>query len=338
MKAYEIREFGLDKLAMVERETPKPGPGEVLVRMRAASLNHRDLMMIEGTYNPKLKLPLVPFSDGAGEVAAVGDGVTKWAAGDRVCPIFMQGWIDGPIDYQKYKTTLGGDLDGCLREFAVFDQEGLVSIPPHLSFEEASTLPCAGVTAWHAITVSGQVKMGETVLLQGTGGLSIFALQFAKIFGANVIITSSSDGKLERARELGADDVINYKEREDWDSAVLDLTDKAGVDHVIEVGGAGTMQRSMRAAKMGGHIAVIGVVAGKGEFTTVPIFMKSLKLQGIFVGSRQMFEAMNLAIEKSGMTPEVDKVYPFVEVGDAFEYMKGGLHFGKIVVSIGSEA
>ena len=187
MKAYEIREFGLDKLAMVELDTPKPGPDEVLVRMRAASLNYRDLMTIKGSYNPKLKLPLVPFSDGAGEVAAVGDGVTKWAAGDRVCPIFMQSWIDGPVDYQKFKTTLGGDLNGCLREYAVFDQEGLVKIPGHLSFEEAATLPCAGLTAWHAITVSGQVKMGETVLVQGTGGVSIFALQFAKMFGATTM-------------------------------------------------------------------------------------------------------------------------------------------------------
>jgi NADPH:quinone reductase-like Zn-dependent oxidoreductase len=336
MKAYEIQEFGLDKLTMVERDTPKPGPGEVLVRLRAASINYRDIMMIAGNYNPKLKLPLVPFSDGAGEVAAVGEGVTKWAIGDRVCPIFMQGWIDGPVTYEKSKTTLGGDLDGCLREFAVFNQEGLVAIPAHLSFEEASTLPCAGVTAWHAITVSGQVARDETVLVQGTGGVSMFALQFAKLFEANVIATSSSDGKLERARELGADNVINYKEREDWDTAALELTDKIGVDHVIEVGGPGTLQRSMRAVRMGGHIAVIGVVAGQGEFTTVPIFMKSLKLQGIFVGSRQMFEAMNAEIERSGMTPEVDKVYPFIEVGDALEYVKGGLHFGKVVVSIGS--
>jgi NADPH:quinone reductase-like Zn-dependent oxidoreductase len=291
-------------------------------------------MMIAGSYNPKLRLPLVPFSDGAGEVAAVGEGVTKWAVGDRVCPIFIQGWIDGPVTYQKSKTTLGGDLDGCLREFAVFNQEGLVAIPAHLSFEEASTLPCAGVTAWHAVTISGQVARGETVLVQGTGGVSMFALQFAKLFEANVIATSSSDGKLERARELGADNVINYKEREDWDTAALELTDKVGVDHVIEVGGPGTLQRSMRAVRMGGHIAVIGVVAGQGEFTTTPIFMKSLRLQGIFVGSRQMFEAMNAEIERSGMTPEVDKVYPFIEVGDALEYVKGGLHFGKVVVSI----
>jgi NADPH:quinone reductase and related Zn-dependent oxidoreductases len=335
MKSYEIQEFGIDKLAIVERDTPKPGPGEVLVRMRAASINYRDIMMVEGAYNPKLKLPLVPFSDGAGEVAAVGEGVTKWVAGDRVCPIFMQGWIDGPVDYQKARTTLGGDLDGCLREFAVFNQEGLVAMPSHLSFGEASTLPCAGVTAWHAVTVSGQVGRGETVLVQGTGGVSMFALQFAKLFEANVIATSSSDGKLERARELGADSIINYKEREDWDNAALELTDKIGVDHVIEVGGPGTLQRSMRAVRMGGHIAVIGVVAGQGEFTTVPIFMKSLKLQGIFVGSRQMFEAMNAEIERSGMTPEVDKVYPFIEVGDALEYVKAGLHFGKVVVSIG---
>jgi NADPH:quinone reductase-like Zn-dependent oxidoreductase len=335
MKAYEIQEFGLDNLSVAEREVPKPGPGEVLVRFHAVSVNYRDIMTIEGTYNPKLKRPLVPFSDGAGEVAAVGEGVTKWRAGDRVCPIFMQGWLDGPVDFQKARTTLGGDLDGCLREFGTFSEEGLVRIPAHLSYEEAACLPCAGVTAWHAVTVSGQVASGETILVQGTGGVSMFALQFAKYFGANAVVTSSSDGKLERARAMGADDVINYKSREDWDTAVLDLTDKTGVDHVIEVGGAGTMQRSMRAVKMGGHIAVIGVVAGQGQFTTVPIFMKSLKLQGIFVGSRQMFEAMNAVIESSAMTPVVDKVYPFIEARDALEFVKNGEHFGKVVVTVG---
>ena len=334
MREYEIQKFGIEDLTLVERAVPKPGPGQVLVRLRAASLNYRDIMIVEGTYNPRLKLPLVPFSDGAGEVAELGEGVTKWKTGDRVCPIFMQGWLDGGISYAKSRTTLGGDLDGCLREYAAFDQEGLVRIPEGLSFEEASTLPCAAVTAWNALTVSGDLKRDETVLIQGTGGVAMFAFQFAKLFGARTIVISGSDGKLERMRLQGADEVINYKEREDWDTAVLDLTEKNGVDHVIEIGGAGTIQRSMRAARMGGHVAVIGVVAGEGHFTTVPIFMKALRLQGVFVGSREMFEAMNKTIESNALEPVIDRVFDFEGVREALEYMKSGAHFGKIVVAI----
>lgn len=334
MKGYQIRQFGLENLAAVELEAPPIGPRDVLVRIRATSLNYRDLMMIEGTYNPKLKRPLVPFSDGAGEVVEIGNEVTRWKVGDRVCPVFMQGWIDGELDYAKLKTTLGGDLDGCLREFAAFHEDGLVRIPGNLSFEEAACLPCAGLTAWNALMVVGDLKEGDTVLLQGTGGVSIFALQFAKLAGARVIITSSSDEKLERAKALGADEVINYRVHEDWDSAVLDLTNKRGVDHVIEVGGAGTMQRSMRAVRIGGHIAVIGVVAGKGVISHVPIFMKALRVIGLFVGSCEMFENMNAAIERSGIKPVVDRTFVFDEVQNALSFMKSGAHFGKTVVTI----
>lgn len=334
MKAYQIKEFGINKLAAVELERPSPGQDEVLVKLRAASLNYRDIMMVEGTYNPKLKLPVVPFSDGAGEVIEVGESVSHWKVGDRVCPIFMQGWIDGDLDHTRSKTTLGGDLDGCLKEFGVFHEDGLVKIPNHLSFEEASCLPCAGVTAWNALMISSQTKAEETVLVQGTGGVSLFALQIAKLAGANVIITSSSNEKLARAKELGANETINYREHEDWDSVALDLTNKRGVDHVIEVGGPGTLQRSMRAVKMAGHIAVIGLVAGKGEFTNVPIFMKALKLIGVFVGSRVMFEDMNAAIEKSRIMPVIDKAFGFSEVRQALDYLKSGGHFGKIVINI----
>ncbi|HLM00510.1 MAG TPA: NAD(P)-dependent alcohol dehydrogenase, partial [Pyrinomonadaceae bacterium] len=228
MKAYEIQRFGVENLAPVERETPQPQANEVLVKFRAASLNYRDLMMVQGAYNPKLKLPLVPFSDGAGEVVAVGEAVTKWQTGDRVCPIFMQGWIDGDIEFKKARTALGGDSDGCLREFGAFNENGLVKIPDHLSFEEAATLPCAALTAYHALFVSGCLKPGETVLLQGTGGVSIFALQFASVFGCRVIVTSSNDEKLTRAQNLGATDLINYKNTADWDKAVLELTGKRG--------------------------------------------------------------------------------------------------------------
>jgi NADPH:quinone reductase-like Zn-dependent oxidoreductase len=335
MKAYEINEFGIENLTLTERAEPKPQAGEVLVKFHASSLNYRDLMMVNGVYNPKLKTPLVPFSDGAGEVVAVGENVTKWKIGDRICPIFMQGWIDGEIDFQKARTALGGDIDGCLREFGVFNESGLVRIPDHLSYEEAACLPCAAVTAYNALFVSGQMKSADSILLQGTGGVSIFALQMASVFGARIIITSSSDEKLARAKNLGADDLINYKTREDWDKAVLELTEKRGVDHVVEVGGAGTLQKSLNSVAMGGHVAVIGVLSGAGEINPVPILMKTIRLQGIFVGSRQMFEQMNLMLcQHNYLKPIVDKTFEFGEVKHALRYMEAGTHFGKIVVKI----
>lgn len=334
MKAYEIQQFGIDELVLVEREKPTPQVNEVLVKFHAASLNYRDLMMVKGLYNPRLKMPLVPFSDGAGEVVKVGESVTRFKVGDRVCPIFMQSWVDGEIEFKKARTALGGDLDGCLREFGAFDENALVLIPQHLSYEEASTLPCAAVTAWNALAVSGKVKSGDFVLLQGTGGVSLFALQFAKIFGAKTIITSSSDEKLERARQLGADFLINYKTEQDWDKKVLEITEKRGVDHVVEVGGAGTMQKSLNAVKMGGHIAFIGVVAGKGDFNLLQVFMKSIRLQGIFVGSREMFEAMNDCIAENNLKPVVDKVFEFSDAKVALRTMESAAHFGKIVVKV----
>ena len=336
MKAYEIQQFGIENLALVEREEPKPQATEVLVKFHAASLNYRDLMMVKGAYNPKLKMPIVPLSDGAGEVVAVGESVAKWKIGDKVCPIFMQGWIDEEINFQKARTALGGDLDGCLREFGLFSENGLVRIPDHLSYEEAATLPCAAVTAHNALMVSGSLKPDDTILLQGTGGVSIFALQFASAYGCRTIITSSSDEKLQRAKELGAADLINYKEREDWDKAVLDLTERRGVDHVVEVGGAGTIQKSLNAVRMGGHIAVIGALSGaKCDLSPVQILMKVVKLQGIFVGSRQMFEQMNLLLcHHNHLKPVVDKVFEFNEIKEALKYMESAEHFGKIVVKI----
>lgn len=335
MKAYEINEFGIENLALVERETPQPEATEVLVKFHAASLNYRDLMMVKGAYNPKLKMPLVPFSDGAGEVVAIGEAVTKFKVGDRVMPIFMQGWSDGAIEFKKAKTALGGDIDGVLREFGAFDESGLVCIPDHLSYEEAATLPCAAVTAYNALFISGGLKPDDTVLLQGTGGVSIFALQFASVFGCRTIITSSSNEKLQRAKDLGADDLINYKEREDWDQAVLELTGKRGVDHVVEVGGAGTMKKSVASVKMGGHIAVIGVLTQGDGINPVSILQKTIKMQGIFVGSRQMFEDMNrLLCQHTYLKPVIDKTFEFSEAKDALKFMEAGAHFGKIVVKI----
>ncbi len=335
MKAYEVNEFGIDNLSLVERDEPKPQANEVLIKLRAASLNFRALMMVKGAYNPKLKTPLVPLSDGAGEVVAVGESVTKWKEGDRVCPTFFQGWTDGAIDFKKAKTTLGGDLDGCLREFGLFSENGLVKIPDDLSFEEAATLPCAAVTAYHALFTSGCLMADDTVLLQGTGGVSIFAMQFANAHGCRTIITSSDNEKLKRAKELGASEIINYKERDDWDKAVLELTERQGVEQIVEVGGAATMQKSLNAVKMGGHIAVIGVLAGRGDFDVRSILMKSVKMHGIFVGSRQMFERMNQMIcQHTHFKPVIDKVFEFEAAREAFKYMESAAHFGKIVIKI----
>ena len=335
MKAYELRQFGIENLVLVERDEPQPGAHEVVVKFRAASLNYRDLMFAKGVYNPKAKLPAVPFSDGAGEVVAAGAEVKRWKVGDRVCPIFTQAWLEGPLSTEKRRTTLGaGDLDGVLREYGAFDENGLVQIPRYLSFEEAATLPCAAVTAWNALVVSGKLHAGETVLILGTGGVSIFALQFAKLHGARVILTSSSDEKLAKAREMGADETINYKKAPDWDREVLRLTNRIGVDHVVEVGGAGTLSKSLNSVRIGGHVAVIGVLAGAGEFDPRGILMKAVRMQGILVGSRQMFEEMNRAIEGNGLKPAIDKVFAFKEVPDALRYMERVLHFGKIVVRL----
>ena len=334
MKAYEVRQFGIDNLALVEQDEPQPEASEVVVRFRAASLNYRDLMFVKGAYNPRAKLPAVPLSDGAGEVVAVGSNVTRWRVGDRVCPIFSQGWIEGEPSSQKNRSALGaGELAGVLREYGAFNEAGLVGIPAHLSFEEAATLPCAAVTAWHALVNSGHLKAGETVLALGTGGVSVFGLQFAKMHGARVIITSSSDDKLARARELGADETINYRTTPEWDKEVARLTNKLGVDHVIEVGGQGTLARSVNAARVGGHVALIGVLAMGGEFNPTVVLMKGVRLQGVFVGSRAMFEAMNRAIEANQLRPVIDKTVSFAEAGEALRYMESGSHFGKIVIT-----
>ncbi len=307
MKAYEIQQFGIENLALVERDRPEPKAREVLVNFRAASLNFRDLMVASGTYNPRMKMPAVPLYDGAGEISAIGEGGTKWKIGDRVMPIFAQRWIDGDTTEEKRRTSLGAgsQWDGVLREFGALDEDGLVRIPEHLSFEEASTLPCAGVTAWHALAISGTLKAGESVLTLGTGGVSIFALQFARLFGAQVISTTGNEEKIAKLKELGADEVINYKTRDDWDAAVLELSGKRGVDHVVEVGGSGTLGKSLNAVRLGGHVAMIGALTGPGDFNPVTVFMKAVRLQGVFVGSRTMFEDMIRAIEVAKLKPVV---------------------------------
>ncbi len=324
--------FGLENLKCVERPDPKPAYGQVLVRVRAVSLNFRDLLVAKGLYNPKMPLPRVPCSDGAGEVLAVGEGVSRFKAGQRVAGIFHQRWLAGGITEALARSTLGGDLNGMLAEQVVLAEDGLVAVPDHLSHKEAATLPCAAVTAWNAL-IEGGLKAGDTVLIQGTGGVSIFALQLAVLSGARVLVTSSNDDKLKRALALGAFAGLNYKTNPDWEKWAR-AQSGAGVDHVVEVGGAGTLERSIRAVRTGGHIALIGVLAGQGTINPLPLLMKGIRLRGIFVGSRSMFEDMNRAIAARQLRPVLDRAFPFAEFPAALKHMESGAHFGKIVVEV----
>lgn len=335
MRAYEVQDkFGIDSLHIVEKPDPKPNAGEVVVEIKACSLNYRDLLVVKGLYNPKIPLPFTPFSDGVGIVKAVGEGVQSVAVGQRVAGTFMQSWVEGPINDDKAKSALGGGGAGMLAEQVLLPESGVTSVPDHLSDVEAATLPCAAVTAWHALVNSGRLVAGETVLLLGTGGVSLFGLQFAKAAGARVIITSSSDDKLARAKELGADACINYKSNPDWDKEVKKLTNGIGVDHVVEVGGAGTLPKSIKAVRTGGHIALIGVLSGGGDVNPMPLLMRSIRLQGIYVGSKEMFSAMNRAIALHQIKPVVDKVFPFAEARASLQHMESGSHFGKICVTL----
>ena len=335
MRAIEILGgFGLDHLKLVDRPDPAPGPGQVVVAMKAASLNYRDLLVATGKYNPKMPLPRIPCSDGAGVVEAVGEGVSTVKVGDRVASTFFQGWVSGGYNEAVGKTALGGAIDGVLAERVVLEADGVVPIPGDLSFEEAATLPCAALTAWHGLVESGHVKAGESVLVQGTGGVSLFALQFARLHGARVIVTSSGNEKLRKAMAMGASDGVNYKDTPDWDKRVVELTGGVGVDHVVEVGGSGTLGRSVQAVRAGGHIALIGVLT-QGDFDPRPLLMRSIRLQGIYVGSRTMFEAMNRAIALHGVRPTIDRVFPMEQAADALGYLESAGHFGKVVVRIG---
>ena len=332
MRVLEIQgAFGLENLKTAERPRPEPGPGQVLLKMKAASLNYRDWLMILGAYNPKQPLPLIPCSDGVGEVVEVGEGVSRVQVGERVCPIFAQAWLSGEPTRDKFRSTLGGPYDGTLAEYMVLDAEGVVSVPEYLTDEEAATLPCAALTAWSSLVTLGQLKAGDTVLAQGTGGVSIFALQFAKALGAHVIITSSSNEKLERAKALGADDTLNYREDPKWGKT---LSKKyGGIDHIIEVGGANTLAQSLRAVRFGGHISMIGVLSGvSSEVNLLPILMQQLKIQGVLVGHREGFEAMNRGLNVNKLRPVVDKVFGFDEVTEAFEHLSAGRHFGKVCI------
>ena len=321
---------GLDQLQLVERDAPgAPGPGEIRVRIRASSLNFHDYGVVSG------RMPTedgrIPMSDGAGTVEAVGDGVSEFTVGDHVVSTFFPLWLDGEPPVADFKTTPGDGVDGYAREEVVRPATWFTHAPKGFSHAEAATLTTAGLTAWRALVVDGRIKAGDTVLVLGTGGVSIFALQFARLMGARVIATSSSDEKLERLREMGADHTINYKRDESWGQTVLDLTEGRGVDHVIEVGGPGTLPQSITACRIGGHIALIGVLTGRaGEVPTAALMAKHQRLQGLIVGSRRHQMDMVRAIDAIGLKPVIDRSFALEDIADAFRHEESGAHFGKI--------
>lgn len=333
MQQYQLQNnSGLDALTLVDCPDPQPGYGQILVRVQATSLNYRDLIIAKGQ-NPAIQYPVVPMSDGAGDVVAVGEGVTQVNVGDRVAGTFFQVWQAGEINRSIMKSALGGELNGMLSEYVVLKQDGVVILPDHLSYIEGATLPCAAVTAWHSLITKGHLKAGDTVLILGTGGVSIFALQFAKLHGARVIVTSSQDEKLEKAKALGADEIINYRNTPDWEKEVYRLTGSTGVDQIVEVGGAGTLEKSIKAVRYGGRISLIGVLTGfAGEINPWLVLSKSVTLQGIYVGSREMFTAMNRGIAQAQLKPIIDRVFSFSEARAVYDYLESGKHFGKVVI------
>ncbi|GAA5508705.1 NAD(P)-dependent alcohol dehydrogenase [Novipirellula caenicola] len=334
MKSYLIdSDKGIDAIQKVDVTEVSPGAGEVKVKMKAASLNYRDLIVAGGGYIRNDTRPVVPLSDGAGEVTEVGAGVTRWKVGDRVSPIFMRDWIDGAVDSAKLKTGLGGGVDGVLAESMIVREQSLVAIPDGMSFAEAAAVPCAGVTAWHALFESGNLQPGQTVLLLGTGGVSIFALQLAKAAGARVIITSSSDEKIEQATAMGADMSVNYSKHPEWHKHVHDLTGGNGVDHVVEVGGPGTLERSIKSAGVGGHVHLIGVLDSPGaKISPMLSVFNLLTIRGIYVGSRQMHQRMLAAMTVNQIAPVIDKTFSFDDAIAAYHYFASQKHVGKVVI------
>ena len=336
MKAYQIKAGRqIAGLEQVQRSNPVPAAHEVHVRIHAVSLNYRDLMIADGKYLSTGDAPVIPCSDGAGKVIAVGAQVTRFRVGDRVTTSFFPDWVHGAPTPKNTANPLGALVDGVLAEELVLHEEALVAIPPHLSYAEAATLPCAGVTAWNALFVEGGLRAGDSVLLLGTGGVSVWALQLAKAAGLRTIITSSSDEKLERARTLGASATINYKTTPEWQDEVLRLTDGRGVELVLEVGGQGTLTRSIASVRMGGTVAIIGAVSGfGGDFNPFALIGGAKRLSGIFVGSRSMLEDLNRFLSVTGIHPVVDRVFPFDDAREAYTHLEQAGHFGKLVIEV----
>lgn len=337
MRVYEVisGSTSLDGLKRGSRPDPTLQPHQLLVKVQATSLNYRDLMVMRGQYfGGPVPVNTVPLSDGTGEILAVGPEVTRFSVGDRVCGTFFRGWMDGRVPVRPLPAIGAPPADGMLAELVAMDEQHAVAVPPHLSPEAAATLPCAAVTAWHGLIENGRLMPGETVLLIGTGGVSMFALQFARMAGGRAIVISSSDEKLQRAQSLGAEGGINYRKTPDWDAAVLRMTDGRGVDHVIEVGGAGTLGRSMNAAAAGARIQLIGVLTGATGQPPSPygLLAKQASVQGVFVGSRGHFERMNAAISAARLEPVVDRVFSFEDAAAGYRYLEQGAHFGKVVI------
>jgi NADPH:quinone reductase-like Zn-dependent oxidoreductase len=334
MRAWQIiSDGGVDALQLTDVAMPEPGPGEVRMRVRASSINYRDLTAIEDPVSRNLPFPTTPNSDAAGEISAIGPGVTDVSIGDRVTSCFFADWEAGPCSVAAMNTALGGARQGVLAEEVVLPVGAMLAMPQDLSFAEAATLPCAALTAWNALTELTPVMAGETVLLLGTGGVSVFAQQFCALMGADTIVTSSSNEKLEKMRALGARGTVNYREFPDWDQEVLRLTNGVGVDRVVEVGGPGTLQKSIRAVRVGGVVSLIGVLTGgQGQIIPTDVMRKSVTLRGIYVGPRQMFQRMNRAIETHGLKPVIDLTVPFEDAQSAYTTMRAAGHFGKIVI------
>lgn len=335
MKIMEVPQWGIDQLTLTEVETPQPGAGEVLIRLRAASVNYRDYQIVAGEFAPDQALPLIPFSDGAGVVESVGAGVTSLVRGDRVATLFFPDWLSGEALGAERAVSSGLEAPGVLREWAVYPEHAVAKVAAHLSDEQASCLPCAGLTAWNCLTTFSAVKTGDTVLVQGTGGVAILALQFAKAMGATVIITSSSDERLARAQSLGADYGINYLTTPQWGEAAKELTGGLGVDAVIEIGGEGTLPQSIASIRRGGHINIIGYLAGYGlGLSVIDLIERNAHLHGISVGNRQQFEAMMVFVAKHHIQPVIAATYPLEQAGQALQDITAGGHFGKLVVKI----
>jgi NADPH:quinone reductase-like Zn-dependent oxidoreductase len=333
MKQFQLTaDVGGNIWRAARADIPEPDAGQVLVKVHAVSLNYRDIIIARNTSRTT---PLIPCSDGAGVVAAIGPGVKRLKVGDRIAGTFFQTWIDGPIRANVHDHALGGAIDGLLSEYALLSAEGAVAVPDELSFDEAATLPCAALTAWNALIESCAIKPGNTVLLLGTGGVSMFALQFAKTVGARALMISSSDDKLERAKQFGADDTLNYRSRSDWGQWALEVTDGSGVDVVVDVGGPGTLEQSLHAARTAGTVTLTGVLTGfDGGISPVPALLKSLRLQGIYVGSRAMFERMLSAIKQSAIHPVIDRTFDLDQAPQALAYMQTAQHVGKVVIRV----
>lgn len=339
MRRYEFHGTGIDALRMVEVPSPVPGPHEVLVRVHAVSLNHRDLLNAGGTFGDPPRSGLVPCSDCSGEVVVVGGMVESFRIGDRVSPIFFQQWSIGPFTREAARSGLGGALHGVLAEYVCLPDTGLVHVPAHLSFAEAATLPCAALTAWNALFTRGHLEPGQTVLVLGSGGVSVFALQFAHAAGAEVIATTGSDDKVERLLSLGARSCINYRYVPAWDEAVLAATGGQGVDHVVEVGGPATLERSIRALAYGGHVALIGGAAGYGgACDPMGLTLKNAQVSCLFVGSRDHFQAMNRALATWELHPVIDSTFAFDDVRAAYRHLQSGAHVGKVVIGVASDS